>query len=450
MSSMDRFVRWLTGEEGGEHPMAASRGASRSVDSTGLPALESNAAPYGVTVDQLAPAPGTRFWRLTRVHHLSPEENNGRHHIYIDALKADGSRAFNSQAHITWDGGEQIVTLDKPLNEPATNFPLFKWQKCSVEMIGMPSDKAHGISSSHPDEPNPDGSASGNTLFHHSFLLIYQEVTVPEKATTGEIRGRVENSRDGLRVELIQAGQVVDTAPVAAGGTFAFSAIDAGDYSLRLEDQQIPVQVRAGEISDAVLTLAASESVIEGKVEGGGGLLLRLVQAGETIAEGPLGQSGAFRLRNLGPGIYHVQILRPGETEPLVKSAALAMDGHNKRTIDLALSAATPDPAPDPQPTPTGPTPSAPVGSGSPLEHYVLLPSTDTAANRALLSALLPRLAEKKLAFGFNYREAGRAKQVTVIGDGRTIPEFQMIYLFGQGVKARRLTGTPEAIADQL
>ena len=83
--------------------------------------------------------------------------------MYIDAKKADGSRAFNSQVYITWEGGEHTATLDKQLNEPATNFPLFKWQKCSLEMRGMASDKVHGLSSSHPDEPNPDGTQSGNT-----------------------------------------------------------------------------------------------------------------------------------------------------------------------------------------------------------------------------------------------------------------------------------------------
>lgn len=449
MSSMDRFVRWLSGEEGGE-PSDSARAASRALDASGLPALSSNAEAYGVTVDQIAPSPGTRYWRLTEVHHLSPEENNGRHHIYINAQTIQGERAFNSQARVTWEGGEQIVTLDKPINEPATNFPLFKWQVCSVEMLGMPSDKAHGISSSHPDEPGQDGSIGGNTLFHHSFRLEFQEVIVPQAVTTGSIQGRVENSRDGLRVALVQGDSEVASAAVAGDGTFTFADVKAGGYTVRLEEQQIPVQMVAGETAQVVLTLAATESVIEGQVHGGSGLRLRLVEAGEVVAEGALTQSGVFRLRNLGAGIYHLQVLRPGETEPLVKSGALAMDGRNTRTVELRLAETAPEPTPDPTPDPT-PAPVAPSsGSGSPLEHYVLLPSTDTPQNRALVAAILPRLAEKKLAFGFNYQEAARSKEVTVIGDGRTIPEFQMIYLFGQGVKARRLVGTPEEIAGQL
>lgn len=449
MSSMDRFVRWLTGDEGEDGPGESSRSLPRATDASGLPELVNNAEAYGVTVEQIAVEPGTRYWRVTRVHHLSPEENGGRHHLYIDASKTDGSRAFNSQAFITWEGGEHTATLDKPINEPATNFPLFKWQVCSVEMRGMPSDKVHGVSSSHPDEPAADGTQTGNTLFHHSFLVTFQEVTAPQTATTGTIRGRVENSREGLTVALVQAGNSLATAGVAGDGSFTFQSVVAGEYTLQLESQSIPVRVQAGKSVEVALVLAAAESVIEGTVQGGGGLLLRLVQAGETMAEGPLGQSGAFRLRNLAPGIYHVQILRPGESEPLVKSGALAMDGRNKRTVELAIPAPAPLPEPKPEPDPI-PPPVTPASSGSPLDHYVLFSADDSAENGAVLTALLPRLAEKGLGFGFDYQEAARARQVSVVGDGRSIPEFQLIFLNSQGVKVRRLVGTPAEIAGQL
>jgi hypothetical protein len=456
MTSMDRFVRWLTGEEDEGEEQAAENGAiddravSRAVDGSGLPALVSNAEPYGVTVEPVTVAPGTRYWRLTRVHHLSPQENGGRHHIYIDATNADGKRAFNTQAHIIWEGGEHTSTLDKPINEPAANFPMFKWQKCSVEMQGMPSDKVHGLSSSHPDEPNPDGTQTGNTPFHHSFLVRFQEVSAAQAVATGTIQGRVENSREGLIVELVQAGAVTASAPVANDGIFSFQTVDAGDYSLRLEDQSIPVQVQAGETVDPVLTLTASESVIEGTIHGGGGLLLRLVQGGEVVAEGPLGQSGSFRLRNLGTGIYYVQILRPGQTEPVVKSSALAMDGRNLRTVELTVPASEPEPVPVPvTPDPVAP-PVAPTSSGSPLDHYVLFSDADSPETRAQLAALLPQLAQKGLGFGFDYQEAAQAKQMTVVGDGRSISESQLSDLSTQGVHVRQLTGTPEEMAEQL
>jgi hypothetical protein len=465
MSSMDRFVRWLTGEEGnenhspdenpslgGENPSFGERSLSRGVDSAGLPALESNAEPYGVTIETATVAPGTSYWRLTRVHHLSPEENKGRHHIYIDALKADGNRAFNTQARITSEGEEHTTTLDKPLNEPAANFPMFKWQKCTVAMQGMPSDKAHGITSNHPDEPNPDNSQSGNTLFHHSFLVLFQEVVAPQSVATGEIRGRVEHSRDGLSVELRQAGAVKASTPVAGNGTFGFEKVAPGDYILGLEDQSIPVQVQAGKTAEPVLVLAVSESIIEGTVHGGGGLLLRLVLVGEVIAEGPLGQSGSFRLRNLGAGLYHLHVLAPSQSELLVKSGALAMDGRNKRSVELTVP--TPEPEPTPEPPMPVPVPVVPPvvasSSGSPLDHYVLFPDTDSPENRAQLTALFPQLAQKNLAFGFDHREAAQAKAVTVVGAGDSIPASQLDFLASKGVQVKRLAGTPAENAAQV
>ncbi len=452
MSSMDRFVRWLTGEEE-VAGIGSTQAGSRAADE--LPAPENDAEPYGVTVEAAAVTAGTHYWRVIRVHHLSSDENMGRHHIYIDAKKADGSRAFNSQVYITWEGGEHTATLDKPLNEPATNFPLFKWQKCSLEMRGMASDKVHGLSSSHPDEPNPDGTQSGNTLFHHSFLVIFQETTAPEPVTTGTIQGRVENSRDGLAVELKQAGNSMAFAAVTADDTFVFHAVAAGGYTLHLAEQSIPVQVQAGETAKVVLVLAETESVIEGTVHGGGGLTLRLVQGadatGEVMAEGPLGQSGSYRVRNLGAGIYHVQVWRAGENKPVVESGALAMDGRNRRTVELTVPVPGPTPEPDPvtEPDPIVP-PVAPANSGSPLDHYVLFSSTNTPETQAQLMALAPRLAEKNLGFGFDYQEAARARRVTAVGNGHLIPEFQLIFLSSRGVQVRRLTGTPEEMAKQL
>ena len=449
MTSMDRFVRWLTGEEGEEQAdgETAPRAISRELDPSGLPRLENNAAAYNVSVEPVKVEPGTRYWRVTRVHHLSPGENNGRHHIYIDARKADGNRAFNSQAYITWEGGEHTATLDKPLNEPAANFPMFKWQVCTAEMRGMPSDRVVGLSSSHPDEPNPDGSASGNTLFHHSFLVIFQEVTAPQSVAPGAIQGREENSREGLTVTLAQGETVIATAPVAGGGVFTFSGVKPGMYSLRLESQSIPVQVQAGKTVEAVLSLAASDSIIEGTVHGGGGLNLRLVQVGEVKAEGALGQSGAFRLRNLAAGVYHLQVLRPGFNEPVVMSSALAMDGRNKRTVELRVPGTATPATPTPPPATT---PATPAGNGSPLDRYVLFGAPDAAETQAQLAAALPRLAEKGLGFGFNYLEAAQAKEVIVIGGASSIPQFQMVYLGSHGVKISQLTGTPAGIAAQL
>ena len=53
----------------------------------------------------------------------------------------DGAARVNgARLRVTWDGGEQIVTVDKPANEPGTNFPMWKWQVCAAEALGLPRD----------------------------------------------------------------------------------------------------------------------------------------------------------------------------------------------------------------------------------------------------------------------------------------------------------------------
>lgn len=434
MSTRNRFVRWLTGDpEDDDMPALPSTLSAQPMNAAGrsaaLPSTENNAIAYDVSVEEAKVAPGAEYWRAIRIYHLAPHENNGRHHIFLDALSPEGDRVRNSEAQITWEGGQQTVVLDKPDSEPGANFPMWKWQICSVRMLGLPSDTIHGLRTNHPDEPNPDGSASGNTLFHHSFLIEFQKVKAPE--AVGTILGRVENSRNGLMVELLREGNHVDAAPVNADGSFTFAVLQPGSYEIRLEDKRQPVVVIGGQTVEVVITLSPRNSLIEGAIENGSGLLLRLRFEGDVLAEGTLGKSGTFRLRNLGAGSYILQILRPQSDEILVQSALLTLDGTNQRRVDLTVPVDKP-------------------ASKATLGHYVLLGATDQPSTRTYLTLLAPVLAEKRLLFGFNMHEAAHAAKATIIGDGSAVPEFVLIYLATQGVKVERLTGAPEEIRAQL
>lgn len=128
------------------------------------------AGAYGVVVVAAEVPAGETYWRLIRVRHLTPDENQGRHHIFLDALDEAGARAFGAQARVTWPGGNQTITVEKPVGEPGANFPMWKWQICAVEMLGLPSDRVENLHTGHPDEP----PGLGNTLFHHSFEVLYQ------------------------------------------------------------------------------------------------------------------------------------------------------------------------------------------------------------------------------------------------------------------------------------
>ena len=139
-----------------------------------------DAEAYGVRVEPVKVAPDQWYWRVVKVHHLAPEENGGNHHIYLDVLdpalpdatNALGGRVSGARLKVTWEGGESIVKVDKPLNEPGANYPVWKSQDCAVGALGLeghelPSDRVTGLHTRHADE------ASGNTWGHHSFSVIF-------------------------------------------------------------------------------------------------------------------------------------------------------------------------------------------------------------------------------------------------------------------------------------
>jgi hypothetical protein len=139
-----------------------------------------DAEAYGVKVEPVKVAPGQWYWRVVRVHHLAPQDNNGNHHIYLDVLdpalpdaaNALGGRIFGARLKVMWEGGESLVTVNKPLNEPGGNFPMWKSQDCAVVALGLeghelPSDGVTGLHTRHPDE------APGNTWGHHSFSVLF-------------------------------------------------------------------------------------------------------------------------------------------------------------------------------------------------------------------------------------------------------------------------------------
>ena len=41
---------------------------------------------YGVAIVPATVAAGAWYWQAVRVHHLMPEENSGKHHIFLDLL----------------------------------------------------------------------------------------------------------------------------------------------------------------------------------------------------------------------------------------------------------------------------------------------------------------------------------------------------------------------------
>ncbi len=141
---------------------------------------------YGVRIQPADIAAGETYWRAVGVHHLTPEENQFNHHVYIEALDESGQRVAGPPAWAgwTWEGRQpheeaRPQPLDKGANEPAGNIPVDKGQVLSIWIAGQSanaadkSDRVVNLHSAHPDERAANGEL-WNSVFHHSFYVVFQ------------------------------------------------------------------------------------------------------------------------------------------------------------------------------------------------------------------------------------------------------------------------------------
>ena len=132
-----------------------------------------DARPYGVLVREPKAEPGAIVYRALHVHHLTPEENRGNRHIYVDVLDEDGKRIPGARVRISWEGGSRVFTVNANPERPGVAFAMDKWGVYEVMVEGEPSARVVGITASHPDE------GPGNREFRHSFLVVFQRARVP-------------------------------------------------------------------------------------------------------------------------------------------------------------------------------------------------------------------------------------------------------------------------------
>jgi hypothetical protein len=147
------------------------------------PVYNDAATKYGVDIkfltDVEVPDDASKYWRAIGVHHLTGAENMGNHHIYCDVLDEQGERINGARlALVQADSGPVFAVVDKPVDEAGTNFPLWKADQATVYVVWpaddpLPSEEVLGLSSGHLDEE------AGNTLFHHSFYVVFQRTDIP-------------------------------------------------------------------------------------------------------------------------------------------------------------------------------------------------------------------------------------------------------------------------------
>lgn len=414
-----RFGRLLGRRETEAEPV---RGAAV----TGGRPVVNDAAGYGVQIQAANVAAGAWYWQAVRVHHLTPQENGGNHHIYLDVFdgaagSAYGARVNGARLRVTWDGGEQVVTVDKPANEPGTNFPMWKWQVCAVECLGLagqglPSDRVTNLHTGHPDE------AAGNTLFHHSFHVTFVKVQAEPKVYTDSVIYGVIHNSSGRTALLLANGKESARKSLGADETFRFTGLAAGDYIVAVEGTDLKSTATRVNGQNQVmleLTLVLRQSVISGKVRGGAGRTVSLLKDAGEVATQTVAADESYRFTGLAAGAYRVALVGAAVT-----SGILNVNGVNSATADL----------------------SAPM-AGRPIQHYVLFGPNDKPRNRAALVLALDYLLAFKATFGFSVVEAASAASVTIVGSTEDVSLETEKELVKNGAAVQRIAGTVEEVA---
>ncbi len=430
MSLLERIGNVFGGRrrEDVDEPHAPPRQAASTAPRTPV----NDALAYGVAIVPVTASPGAWYWQAVRIHHLAPEENNGNHHIYVDLYDSAGAggaagygtRLFGGRARVTWDSGEQIITVEKPLGEPGANFPMWKWQVCGVEALGLPdaelpSDRVTGMHTGHPDE------AAGNTLFHHSFSVTFLRVRAPEAVYADSvIYGHIHQAA-GRTARLMQEDALVASQAIAADEAFRFTDLGAGDYTVAVDgtDFRSPATRVSGQDQVQLdLTWLPTGSLLTGRVRNGAGKSVLLTLDGAEVATQIVTADEMYRFGGLAAGAYRVLV-----AGTMAISGIISLDGLNEAVADLVA-------------------PSA----GKPLLHYVLFASPDQPATRVNLLLAQDFLLAFGPSFGFNSAAARCAAQVTIIADPAGVNPQVEADLAAEGARIQRIAGSVEEVAAAL
>jgi hypothetical protein len=147
------------------------------------PVVVNDAVAYGVTILPINVEPGDHYWKAVRVHHLTPQENNGQLNVFVSVLDASGKRIPGMPVASTWVGkvgGPEFAVQDKPLTDMGgCNFLLSNVR--TIRSVWVPgevqSEIVGGMHTNHPVEgPVTGWGHEGNGPGHTSFLVEFQDV----------------------------------------------------------------------------------------------------------------------------------------------------------------------------------------------------------------------------------------------------------------------------------
>jgi hypothetical protein len=138
----------------------------------------------GAKILYATPTPGQGYWRLIKGIWYGPEEPPfaGQHHIFVDALRPDGSRqpgvAFNVTNLDATMVLATIVTELKPGDPYAANFPMYQLAPAyrTMPSDGSPADAVTNLGLGSIEYPY--------LAYHTSYGFVWQWTVAPAATET--------------------------------------------------------------------------------------------------------------------------------------------------------------------------------------------------------------------------------------------------------------------------
>ncbi|NPA91493.1 MAG: hypothetical protein GXO55_08605 [Chloroflexi bacterium] len=173
-----------------------------------------DARSYGVLILPAQVRPGQAYWRVLRVHHLTPEENRGDRALFLDVVDEEGRRVPGARVRVIGPQGAREYTLQPDEKAPGVRVEMERWVFYEAEVADGPSERVAALSAAHPAE------GKGNPEGRHSFLVVWERVLVPvaEEPPREEApaRGQTEEVPETPAVPVAQAEPEVAAEPEPA------------------------------------------------------------------------------------------------------------------------------------------------------------------------------------------------------------------------------------------
>jgi hypothetical protein len=128
------------------------------------------------------PKPANQF-SVTENRRMTPCENKGNHHIFINVVDAGGN-PLDGVTLVQTPHGQIGNILDKTVSgikgPGKAEFTMWKGGGYDVYVTSdgvnpANTEIAQGMTSGLPDEANCSDGGGGNTLFHNSFKVVFRK-----------------------------------------------------------------------------------------------------------------------------------------------------------------------------------------------------------------------------------------------------------------------------------